>query len=404
MTPMSDQSGLALLCDTHGVIIEILSNPPELEINLEAGMLFSRLAVTGSLAKALSFLAEVRSKGAAFDHEINVVTTGTHIKTLRLIGGTVHETILIVGSEDSAITHKLYEELMRINNEQTNSLRNLIKEQSHSDSLYNELSYLNNELVATQREIAKKNAELEQLNKEKNRFLGMAAHDLRNPLHTILSYSDLLMDTVTDPEQQEFLQIIHDVSQYMARPVDDLLDVAKIEAGDLQLDYEPVNLIALITRNCLINRPLAARKQIELSYQLDETVPTVLVDSAKLEQVLNNLIGNAIKFSEPGNEVIIRLDRAGTQFLISVEDNGSGIAPEQKARLFQPFQQGQRGTKGEKSTGLGLAIVKRIVEGHGGEIWFDSELGKGTTFFVSIPLEPPAEAGSSHTQTEMIAI
>ena len=159
----------------------------------------------------------------------------------------------------------------------------------------------------------------------------------------------------------------------------------------MQLDYEPVNLIALITRNCLINRPLAARKQIELSYQLDETVPTVLVDSAKLEQVLNNLIGNAIKFSEPENEVIIRLDRADAQFLISVEDNGPGIAPEQKARLFQPFQQGQRGTEGEQSTGLGLAIVKRIVEGHGGEIWFDSELGEGTTFFVSIPLEPPAE-------------
>jgi two-component system, OmpR family, sensor kinase len=386
---METKAGLALLCDTQGTIIDILSNPPELELDIEIGRLFTRLVAAGSLAKALSFLNEIRSRGTAFDQEINVTTTAEpHVKTLRFIGGTIDNTLLIVGSEDSTIARRLYEEMMRINNEQTNSLRDLIKDQSRSDNLYNELSHLNNELVAMQREIAKKNAELERLNKEKNRFLGMAAHDLRNPLHTILSYSDFLSDTIDNPEQQEFLQIIRDVSHFSARLVDDLLDVSKIEAGDLQLEYEPVKLVWLIERNAAINRPLAARKQIELSYHLDQNTPTALVDVSKLEQVLNNLIGNAIKFSEPGSTVTVSLANEEDSFLITVADKGAGIAPAQKSRLFQPFERGQKGTSGEQSTGLGLAIVKRIVEGHGGKIWFESELGQGTTFFVRIPVEP----------------
>lgn len=138
----------------------------------------------------------------------------------------------------------------------------------------------------------------------------------------------------------------------------------------------------------VINRPLAARKHIELIYHLDETTPTALVDAPKLEQVLNNLIGNAIKFSEPESAVTISLAHEDDYFLITVADNGAGIAPAEKSRIFQPFERGQKGTGGEKSIGLGLAIVKRIVEGHGGENWFESELGQGTTFFVRIPLEP----------------
>lgn len=388
---MNDKSGLALLCDTDGDIIDILYNPPELEIKVQKGKPFTRLVASGSLANALSFLADIRTKGAAFEREINITTTATPIKTLRFVGSVVGKTILIVGSEDFSVAQKLYGEMMRINNEQTNTLRTVLKEQSRDDNMYNELSYLNNELVAMQREIAKKNAELERLNREKNHFLGMAAHDLRHPLHTILGYSDFLIQISDQPEQQEYLQIIRNVSQFMARLVDDLLDVAKIEAGDLQLDYEPVNLANLITYNGEINRPLAARKQLEIIYQLDETVPLALIDSAKIEQALNNLISNAIKFSESGNEVVIRLDRAEENFLISIKDGGPGIAPEQQSRLFQPFQQGQTGTDGEKSTGLGLAIVKRIVEGHGGKIWFESELGQGTTFFISIPLRPSDE-------------
>ncbi|MBK8431355.1 MAG: HAMP domain-containing histidine kinase [Chloroflexi bacterium] len=333
-------------------------------------------------------MADIRSKGVAFEREINITTTATQIKTLRFVGGTVGETILIVGSEDFAVAQKLYGEMMRINNEQTNALRTVLKEQSRGDNMYNELSYLNNELVVMQREIAKKNAELERLNREKNHFLGMAAHDLRSPLHTILGYSDLLIRISDQPAQQEYLQVIFNATLFMARLIDDLLDVTKIEGGNLQLEYDTVNLASLITSNAAVNRSIAAHKQIELIYQLDETVPKAVVDSAKIEQVLNNLISNAIKFSEPENKVVIRLERAEENFLISVKDDGRGITSEHQSHLFQPFQQGQTGTDGEKSTGLGLAIVKRIVERHGGKIWFESKLEQGTTFFVSIPLRP----------------
>jgi two-component system, OmpR family, sensor kinase len=385
---MNDKSGLALLCDTQGVIIDILHNSPELDIKIQKGNSFTRLVASGSLANALSFWADIRSKGAAFEREMNITATATHIKTLRFVGGAVGETILIVGSEDFAAAQKLYGEMMRINNEQTNTLRTILKEQSRGDNMYNELSYLNNELVAMQREIAKKNAELERLNREKNHFLGMAAHDLRSPLHTILGYSDLLLKISSQPDQQEYLQIIRNATHFMARLIDELLDVTKLEAGDLQLEYDPVNLASLITSNAAVNLPMATHKQIEIIYQLDETIPIAVVDITKIEQVLNNLISNALKFSQPGNRVVIGLERAEENFLISVKDDGLGITLQQQSRLFQPFRQGQTGTDGEKSTGLGLAIVKRIVEGHGGKIWFESKLGKGTTFFVSIPLRP----------------
>lgn len=391
---MTTSSGIALLCNLEGVIVDVLRNSPELKIPAQPGLMFTRLVAGGSLAKALTFLTDLQAQGAVFDHEINV-TAGAEIKTLRFVGGQTGEHLLICGSENGGVAQALYAEMVRINNEQTNTLRDVFKERSRSDTLYDEISRLNNELVAMQREAAKKNAELQRLNQEKNRFLGMAAHDLRNPLHTILSYSDYLIERAEDAEQQEFLQVIHTVSHFMARLVDDLLDVAQIEAGELKLEYDLVKLPELIKRNVAINRPLAARRQIELIYELDETLPPAVVDGAKIEQVLNNLISNAIKFSQPQSSVTVRLQRDGAHFLLSVIDHGVGISPEQQLRLFQPFQRGQRGAEGEASTGLGLVIVKRIVEGHGGSIYFESEVGRGTTFFVSIPLQPPDVEGDA---------
>jgi two-component system sensor histidine kinase/response regulator len=115
------------------------------------------------------------------------------------------------------------------------------------------------------------------------------------------------------------------------------------------------------------------------------------VDGVKLEQVLNNLVGNAVKFSQPGSSIQVRLEAAVENFMLSVQDHGPGIPPEQVSTLFKPFQRGRRGTGGESSTGLGLMIVKRIVEGHGGKIWLESQVGLGTTFFVSIPFRPKEE-------------
>jgi signal transduction histidine kinase len=389
---MNEKSGLTLLCDNHGVIIDILNNPPELGIEVQPGMLFARLAANGSVSKALSFLVDTREQRIALDQGINVAASGT-CKTFHFAGSTVGEDILIVGAEDGSVAQELHGEMMRISNEQTSSLRTLLKEQKQHDGLYDEISHLNNNLVAAQRELAKRNAELGRLNQEKNRFLGMAAHELRNPLHTILGYSEFLMeDDVASDERQEFLKIISDMSRYMAHIVDDLLDIAKIEAGELNLECQPISLGELITQNIARNRSLAARKQLEVVCELAEEVRPVTVDSAKIEQVLNNLISNAIKFSTAGKKIVIRLALAGENCLISVSDEGCGIPLDKQPHLFEPFKKGQAGTAGEKSIGLGLVVVKRIVEGHGGRIWFESQVGRGTTFFVSLPLccQPPA--------------
>ena len=389
---MSQSEGFALLCDAHGNVASVLNDTLGLGAVIQPGMPFARLAARGGLAKALSFLTEINAQGAAYDWEINIAA-GERVKTLHFTGSKVNETLLIVGAENGKFALKLFEEMMQMSNEQTNSLRAAIKKQSRlerDDSQYDEISRLNNELVSMQRELAKKNAQLEHLNKEKNHFLGMAAHDLRNPLYAILLHSEFLLNEGQSQENHEFLEVIRDSSQFMARLIDDLLDVTKIESGQLQLDYVPLDLPRLVEHNVARNQILAAKKQVKISLNATP-LPTVVADSPKIEQVLNNLLGNAVKFSEPGSQIEVRLVRDAENFQLSIKDEGPGMSTEEQAKLFKPFQRGRAGTQGEKSTGLGLVIVKRIVEGHGGKLWLESQVGAGTTFFVSIPLQPPAD-------------
>jgi signal transduction histidine kinase len=389
---VSQPCGFALQCDAHGNVANVLNDTLGLGAVIQPGMPFARLAARGGLAKALSFLTEIITQGAAYDWEINIAA-GEQVKTLHFTGSKVNETLLIVGAENGKFALKLFEEMMQMNNEQTNSLRAAIKKQSRperDDSQYDEISRLNNELVSMQRELAKKNAELELLNKEKNHFLGMAAHDLRNPLYAILLHSEFLLNEYQSQENHEFLEVIHDSSQFMAHLIDDLLDVTKIESGQLQLDYVPLDLPRLVEHNVARNQILAAKKQIIISLNA-APLPTVVADSPKIEQVLNNLLGNALKFSEPGSRIEVRLVRDAENFQLSIKDEGSGMSAEEQSKLFKPFQRGRAGTQGEKSTGLGLVIVKRIVEGHGGKLWLESQVGAGTTFFVSIPLQPKTD-------------
>lgn len=266
------------------------------------------------------------------------------------------------------------------------------------DRLYDDLSRLNNELATTQRELAKSNAELDRLNIQKNELLGIAAHDLRNPLQVILTYSHFLLEEASDlaPEHREFVRTIRSSSRFMLRLVDDLLDVARIEAGILDLDLAPVDLDALVEHNVALNRVLAEPQgtRIELRRNVGmPKLPDMVLDAAKIEQVLNNLIGNAVKFSPPGSTVEVRLAAGEEGVTLSVRDQGDGIRPEELETLFRPFQKGRnRSTAGEKSTGLGLAIVKRIVEGHRGEIRVESAPGEGAVFHVRLPGTAPGTA------------
>lgn len=228
-----------------------------------------------------------------------------------------------------------------------------------------------------------------ELNELKNRFLGIAAHDLRNPLTSIRGFSDLLLGEVVgtlNEEQREFMTLIREVSQDMLNLLNDLLDVSNIESGKLVLSPEMASLKGLCEERIHLNEVIAAEKGIQYHRDLQD-IPELRFDRTRIGQVVDNLLSNATKFSPKGSQVAIALTQDGDSVIFSVSDQGPGVPVEEQNRLFGEFQKGTaRPTGGEKSTGLGLAIAKRIVETHGGKIWVESDPPKGATFRFSLPL------------------
>ncbi|MDQ3487481.1 MAG: ATP-binding protein [Acidobacteriota bacterium] len=260
-----------------------------------------------------------------------------------------------------------------------------------------EFSRLNNEFANLQREMAKKNVELAKLSELKNRMIGVVAHDLRSPLGVILGYAECLESDTADPlsaEHRHFVATIRKSSEFMLRLVTDLLDVTAIEAGKLTLDRQPTDLGRLTRDNVVLNAVLASRKEITLILEPYTAIPEAALDRGKIEQVLNNLIGNAVKFSHRGRTVRVTItpDAAEGYVTVAVEDEGQGIPEADLAKLFKPFgKTSVRATSGEQSTGLGLAIVRNIVEGHGGRITVTSKVGAGSRFAFTLPM--PVAAG-----------
>jgi signal transduction histidine kinase len=245
-------------------------------------------------------------------------------------------------------------------------------------------------LRESQNQLLDRNGALERLNEQKNRLLGMAAHDLRNPLGVILAYSDFLETdafAVLDADQREFVSTIKSTSEFMLHLIDDLLDVSTIESGQLHLECAAIDMIELVRRNVALNRVLAQQKQIDLAFETADALPMLTIDRGKIEQVLNNLIGNAVKYSHPHTRVTVRLTCDAGQVTVAVTDQGQGIPETDLPKLFKAFGRANvKTTGGEQSTGLGLAIARRIVEGHGGKISVHSQVGTGSTFAFSLPL------------------
>jgi PAS domain S-box-containing protein len=240
-------------------------------------------------------------------------------------------------------------------------------------------------------EIRQKNAQLLELNSEKNKLLGMAAHDLRNPLSIVSTASAYLLSDASrnlpEAKRTEFIRRINSGSRFMLKLIDDLQDVAKIEEGRLDLELKSGDLCGLIEENMALNRMLAENKRIRLEFAPVPGLPPLRFDRDKIDQVLNNLISNALKFSAPETVVTIQASRVNANIVVSVRDQGQGIPAAELDKLFKPFgKTSVRGTAGEKSTGLGLAICRKIVEGHGGRIWAESEVGKGSVFSFGLPI------------------
>ena len=230
--------------------------------------------------------------------------------------------------------------------------------------------------------------QLKDLNDLKNRFLGMAAHDLRSPLTSIIGMSRMLTAAeleLDDETKSKFLTAIHRASTQMLELINDLLDVAAIESGHFEMTFAEDDLAALLNERIELLAPTAEQKGIELVAEVNPGT-TCSFDRERLSQVIDNLISNAVKFSPTGAKVTISSLAASDSAGFAVADQGPGIPEDERDRLFGTFQKlSTQPTAGEKSTGLGLAIVKKIVDAHGGRIVLDSEVGKGTMFTALLP-------------------
>lgn len=253
-----------------------------------------------------------------------------------------------------------------------------------------ELEKVNKELSLAQHQLEEKNKNLASLNAEKNTLLGMAAHDLRTPLGVIMGYADLLLeDSTINADEKVRLKFEHikSSSAHMLNIIDDLLDIAMIESGKVKLNRREQNLSEVISNQIKLIQDLAKKKNIQIEYQEKGPIPLMNFDRDKIEQVLTNLLTNAIKYSQPNTKIRISLSSTIKEVILSVADEGTGIPPDEQKLLFNIFTKtSAQATGGEPSVGLGLAIVKKIVEAHQGKIGIESIVGKGSTFFISLPI------------------
>lgn len=231
---------------------------------------------------------------------------------------------------------------------------------------------------------------LAELNLIKNKFLGLAAHDFRNPLVLIRGLSEILRDELGKTlhrHQKEYLDTIYLASSTMLTLVNDFLDVSAIENQSFRLQIRHSSLQAVLRERLKIYRMLAAKKSIRLTYKLSR-LPDFPFDRDRIAQVVDNLLGNAIKFSPPEKNIHVSMNRKDGKAVVSVRDEGPGIPTEKIQMLFKEYQTfGTRTTGEERSTGLGLAIVKRIVDEHSGDISVSGVVGSGSIFTFSIPME-----------------
>ena len=251
-----------------------------------------------------------------------------------------------------------------------------------------EMLGLNQELNNLTRRLHKQNAQLERLNREKNQFLGMAAHDLRKPIGLVMSYSEFLLDDTDtlDVEQAQFVRTINTSSTFMKRLVDDFLDVSAIEAGKFDIHLSPGNLFRVLEQSLELNRFQAEKKKVDLEIRCREKLPDIRMDAPKIEQAITNLVSNAIEHTPPDSRVSITLSCTSCEIQFMVQDEGPGIPADEIGNLFQPFgKTSTKKTAGEKSTGLGMLITRKIIEAHQGRIWVESPAGKGAAFYFILP-------------------
>ena len=261
--------------------------------------------------------------------------------------------------------------------------------------LMNELQRINAELEERVRqrtaELAQANEQLQELNRLKDDFIAITSHDLRSPLTAILGAAELLQDMAWKDNdiRDGLLTMIEDAGRRMLELVNNLLELARLEAGGAELHTSSVSLSHLLNECIATLAPVARGKGIGCALDIGADVPNIQADNARLYQGFNNLLGNALKFTDAGGQIKVVVRRKGPDWVtVSVADTGRGIAPDDLPKLFSRFKQTRtKATRGEQGTGLGLSIVRQLVQMHRGEVDVSSVLGEGATFTVRLPVE-----------------
>ncbi|HET6938187.1 MAG TPA: GAF domain-containing protein [Nocardioides sp.] len=261
------------------------------------------------------------------------------------------------------------------------------------------LALLNAQLF---RALQERSAELEVASRHKSEFLASMSHELRTPLNAVLGFSEVLLERMfgdINEKQEDYLRDINASGKHLLELLNEILDLSKVEAGQMELEFSQVDVAALLEHAASMMRERAAAHAIDLRVEVGTEVGAVEVDELRLRQVVLNLVSNAVKFTPDGGTVVVRASEVANDLHVSVEDTGVGIPEADQERIFESFQQGGRGPSREEGTGLGLTLSRRIVELLGGRMWLESEVGSGSTFGFVLPVRRAGVAPDSSPAT-----
>jgi len=250
------------------------------------------------------------------------------------------------------------------------------------------------------RDLVEAHDQLERVSNEKTRFLANMSHELRTPLNAIINFADVLRDGSSgplSPKQLSYAQDIHVAGQHLLDLITDILDLAKIEAGRIDLNMTIVDVVESLEAALQVVRERAKGKGVELRLEADPEVGSIEADARKLRQILFNLLTNAVRFTRPGGSVTVKAARHPDELEIAVIDTGVGIDPADHERIFQEFEQAGSWEQRKEGTGLGLPLARRMIELHGGSLSLVSSPGRGSTFTVRLPLRPATSNASEST-------
>jgi signal transduction histidine kinase len=236
---------------------------------------------------------------------------------------------------------------------------------------------------------------LETKEEEWLRFIDTLSHELKTPLTSIIAAAGLLgeeLENVADKSSQKLIQTIIQNSNTLEKRLVELLDTVKTGSGKIQMQFEPVDMKSIVLGACVQITPLLQGKEQTLATDLPASLPLIHGDGPRLEQVIMNLLTNAVKFTPLGGIISVKVREQESGLMVAVKDTGIGIAKEDQARLFKPYSRISADRQRQPGLGLGLALSKQVVELHGGRIWVDSDSGSGSTFSFFVPRRPSARA------------